>query len=299
MICDLHNDILTSGLSDGEIKAYLDVALKDCDILTIAAWTTESKPSLLSLSETFQKYSKYKNVVFAVEDMGFLRDDDEKQTLKNLEEFFTLPCGSTPIIYAGLVWNNENCFGGGAFSDAGLTGAGKAAISFFNDINMNSHDYRCAQHLDFAHMNRKTFYAAAEACRKPILCSHACFDECVPKDAPHYNIARARNLDGEQTGLIVQSGGLIGLTFVATFLNGTPDCASGDIIRHIDYFVQKHGYKNLAIGTDYFGTKELPADVKEYKDFPVIVEKLSKLGYPAAAIDGILFANCKRFLDNL
>lgn len=292
MVCDLHNDILTSGLSDGEIKAYLEGAVKYCDVLTMAAWTTGSKPSLSFLKDSFQKYSEYKNVVFAVEDAGFLRDDDEKQTLKNLEGLFNLQ-----IVYAGLVWNNENCFGGGAFSDAGLTETGKAAVDFFNNQPVNSHGYKRARHLDFAHMNKNTFYAAAGLYRKPILCSHACFDACVDRNAPHYDIARARNLDDGQINLIVQSGGLIGLAFVATFLNGTPHCASGDLVRHIDYFVQKHGCKHLAVGADYFGTKELPADVKEYNDFPILAEKLSRLGYPAAAIESILCNNVKRFLD--
>ena len=293
MICDLHNDILTSGLSDTEIKVYLDSALKYCDILTLAVWTSEFKPSLLSLREIFFNAQPPRHLrchpsiegnfsvgssqlKFAVEDMGFLEDGD-------IEGFFNLP-----IIYAGLVWNKENKFGGGAFSDANLTEKGGAVISIFN---------KRAQHLDFAHMNKKTFYEAADLYKKPILCSHTCFQSCVPKDAPFNHIAKARNLDDGQIKLIVQSGGLIGLTFVATFLNGAPECSSGDIARHIDWFVQKHGYKNLAIGTDYFGTKELPADILDYKDFHAIADKLSRLGYSAETISDIFSGNYKRFVN--
>ena len=282
MPCDLHNDILTSGLSDTEIKAYLDNALKYCDILTLAVWTAAAgQYSVSSLRGTFSNYklqtTNYKcGLKFAVEDMGFLEDGD-------IHEFFNLP-----VIYAGLVWNNENKFGGGAFSDAGLTEKGRAVIKLFNSSNIAA---------DFAHMNKKTFYEAAELYRKPILCSHTCFQSCVPKNAPLNHIANARNLDDGQIKLIVQSGGLIGLTFVATFLNGTPECSSGDIARHIDWFVQKHGFKNLAIGTDYYGTKELPRDVSDYKDFNVLADKLSRLGYPAEAVSSIFSGNYKRFVN--
>ena len=290
LVCDLHNDILTSGLSDDGIKAYLDNALKYCEILTMAVWTSESKPSLLSLREIFAKYSEYAKVkegrgrvVFAVEDMGFLeQSSNDKAQMTNLDEFLKLP-----MVYAGLVWNNGNQFGGGAFSDTGLTAAGKAAVRLFNSSGIA---------LDFAHMNKKTFYQAADLYKKPILCSHTCFQACVDNNAPLGHIARARNLDDGQVKTIVQSGGLIGLTFVATFLNGTPDCSSDDIVRHIDWFVQKYGYKNLAIGTDYFGTKELPRDVMDYKDFNVIADKLLRLGYNAEAVSGIFSGNFQRFL---
>lgn len=289
MIADMHNDILTSGLGEKEIKEYLEGALKNCRIVTMAAWTSDSTPSLSSLKETFEKYREYSEgrenfgkAVFAVEDMGFLRGDNLDGKLK---EFFELP-----IAYAGLVWNNENIFGGGAFSEASLTETGKRTVKLFNSSSAA---------LDFAHMNKKTFYAAAEVYEKPILCSHTCFDECAPNNAPLYNIARARNLYDEQVKIIVQSNGLIGLTFVATFLNGTPSCTSDDAVRHIDYFVQKYGHGHLGIGTDYFGTKEIPADIKEYKDFNILSEKLLKLGYAKTAINAIFGDNYKRFLDNL
>lgn len=285
MFADMHNDILTSGRSGAEIKEYLYGTLKDSGIITIAAWTSRPAPSLSFLKETFETYGAYVResrcagkAVFAVEDMGFLGGGD-----KELEDFFGLP-----IVYAGLVWNNENRFGGGAFCETGLTASGKRAVGLFNSGDIA---------LDFAHMNRKTFYEAAEIYDKPVLCSHACFDACVNKDAPLYGIARARNLDDGQIKTAVERGGLIGLTFVATFLNGTPSCASGDIVRHIDYFVSKFGYAHLGIGTDYFGTEELPADIKEYKDFPVIAEKLSKMGYAKTAIDAILYGNYKKFVD--
>ncbi len=294
MVSDLHNDILTSGKSPAGIRAYLDGALKACDILTLAAWTTGSAVCTADLKAAFSEYGGYAvgkegrgRVVFAVEDMGFLGGQAAPGKVSEgaLEDFFTLPA-----VYGGMVWNDENVFGGGAFSDAGLKDAGKTAVRHFNKSDIA---------LDFAHMNGRTFYEAAALYQKPILCSHTCFIDCVPENAPFYNVARARNIDIDRQKIIAGSGGLIGLTFVASFLNGTDKCTSDDVVRHIDHFVSGFGHRNLAIGTDYFGTRELPPDIPSYSNFEILVEKLSKMGYNRAVIDDIMRGNYNRFIARL
>ena len=74
-IADMHNDILTCGCDEAEIKAYLDGASETCDIITMAVWTTESAPEYVDghylsyLREAFQKYEDYRKqgrVAFAI-----------------------------------------------------------------------------------------------------------------------------------------------------------------------------------------------------------------------------------------
>ena len=67
--------------------------------------------------------------------------------------------------------------------------------------------------------------------------------------------------------MIIDSGGLVGLCLVSKFLNGTKKSGIDDIVRHIDYFACKFGVDNLALGTDFFGTKYLPSHAKNYADF--------------------------------
>ena len=64
-----------------------------------------------------------------------------------------------------------------------------------------------------------------------------------------------------QLKMIVESGGIVGLCLVSEFLNGTKRSSVKDVVSHIDYFACKFGIDNLAIGTDFYGTKQLPINM--------------------------------------
>ena len=97
--------------------------------------------------------------------------------------------------------------------------------------------------------------------------------------------------------MIIDSGGLVGLCFVSDFINGTKQCKISDIVNQIDYFACKFGTKNLALGTDFYGTQHLP---KSLKNYGAISDKLSaaleKLGYTQKAINNIFYDNAYKFL---
>lgn len=66
-----------------------------------------------------------------------------------------------------------------------------------------------------------------------------------------------------------------------------------------DRFVQRYGADCLCLGTDFNGTKDLPADFKTYADLPRLVRGFERRGYTAVDIDKILYGNAKRLYEEI
>ena len=81
------------------------------------------------------------------------------------------------------------------------------------------------------------------------------------------------------------------------FICGKKDGTIEDIVRHIDYFVQKFPFENLAIGTDFFGAEDFAGNIKDYESLYKIVEKLQKLGYNDKVIKGVFYDNFLNFIN--
>ena len=265
-ICDLHNDYLTELKTNKEIEIYLK-SQTTLQTLLSPIWTTKLKDV-----KTFAKQKSdflqsldidYKTKI-CFEDMGFFEDDYD--LLKSIKPF-----------YCGLVWNNDNKFAGGAYGKGTLTQKGKELVHFLEKNNI---------YVDTAHMNICTFNAFLSQTTKPIFCSHTGFCDVV---------FDKRNLTKRQIFDIVQSNGLVGLYFVGKYIKkGKATC--DNIVKNIDYFVQNFGLDNLAIGTDFFGTSDLPCDVQSYYDFSKIKQKLHQIGYKNAQIDAIFHKNYENFI---
>ena len=77
--------------------------------------------------------------------------------------------------------------------------------------------------------------------------------------------------------------------------NGVPD-----IVMQIDYFACKFGTANLALGTDFYGTKHLPKGAKDYEKLIKSVSNgLNKMGYTEKSINKILFDNANNFFRKM
>ncbi|GHV03463.1 hypothetical protein FACS1894211_16190 [Clostridia bacterium] len=266
MIFDLHNDLLTSGAP--YTARYFSVPRR----VVLAVWTTRMKLDVPTLSVLLSDAKARLSAVrpkldFAVEDLGFLTDAE-------IARFTRLP-----LLYAGLTWNGENRFAGGAESDGGLTAAGKGMIRSLEKAGIV---------LDTAHLNETSFYAAADASSKPLLCSHAAF--YGPR-------AHCRNLKDAQLRRIVDSEGLAGLCAVGPFLSESGDASRADFVRHIGYFLDRFGDQNLAVGTDFHGTSDLPQGLKTYRNFHRLAADLSAKGVSDASIENIFYRNAERFFQ--
>ena len=112
---------------------------------------------------------------------------------------------------------------------------------------------------------------------------------------------------------VASTGGVIGLNGISIFL-GNNDTSTGNLLRHIDYAIQKVGPRHVGLGLDYcFDEKELNESIKNNPDMypddegyghgikmieperlPDIAEGLVRLGYAESDIRGILGENFMR-----
>lgn len=262
MIADLHNDMLTA-LSPREYAGYLD-GIREYASPVLAIWSTrlDVAPGFLKdlVSAVPKEFAR-----FALEDAHFLG----KQSLGLLSEI--------PLLYAGLTWNDDNALAGGAKAGTskGLTERGKAVIREAERLGIA---------VDTAHLNRKSFFDVLDYAQGKLLCSHCCFDAVY---------SHPRNLTDEQIKLIVSRGGIVGVTSESSFLT-KGNAAYTDVVRHIDYFVQKFGCDNLAVGSDFNGCTP-PDGLNDYPSFSVLTDALEKIGYTQSDIRKIFSLNAKKF----
>lgn len=268
---DLHNDYFLQIQKDNKKRTYLDKSIEAKNIVS-AVWTSEmnEQGSFLMLEKARNFVNQNEKLFLGVEDLHFLN-------VNNLDDFVLLK-----PVYAGLTWNNCNALAGGAFETGRLSSFGKKVVKKLEESYIK---------VDLAHLNESSFLDVAKVSNKPLFCSHtACFSLCN----------NPRNLKDYQIRMICDSGGLVGLCLVSDFLSGNKNSIVEDIICHIDYFACHYGVDNLAIGTDFYGTKHTPKGIKNYANF---VEKISKcllkMGYTEKAVNKIFFDNANNFLKNL
>lgn len=259
MIFDLHNDFPTV-LPSSEFARY--VANSDA-VVTAAIWTTELENPIDFIDDTALKL-KDLGVPIAIEDIGFLCDVGGE-----IVEKFDF----SRFLYCSLTWNDKNGFAGGATDDGRLTRAGKKMIERMNGA--------CA--VDLAHIGKSAFYDALDAARRPI-CSHTGFVE------------NARCLDEGQITALVRRKAPIGLCAVRRFSGAK---TAIEFAETIDKFVTRYGIDCLCLGTDFFGSDDLPPDLNEYSHFSAVAAELRRSGYAENDIDDIFYLNAKRFYEEI
>ena len=72
-----------------------------------------------------------------------------------------------------------------------------------------------------------------------------------------------------------------------------------DVAIQIAYFLKKYGAKNLAIGSDFFGSTNLPEGLASYTDFAMLKLKLKKLGIKNRTINKIFYKNMDHFYHKI
>ncbi len=252
MIFDLHNDLITSDCRDKE-----SIAKKYSQYtrgVVLAIWMTNYK--------NIPSVENYKNdrIFFSVEDLGFF---DASTT----EELISLK-----PVYCGLTWNYNNGLAGGAFDDGELTSKGKTVIEILNRNDII---------IDLAHLNGKSFYQVIDRADR-VICSHTSLFSL--KKHP-------RNITDEQVKLIMEKGGVIGLTPVADFLE-----SDNAYFRTIDYALSRYGESAFSIGTDIYGSKNIPNELQRYDGYIKLYEYLEKCGTDSEIIDKVAFKNAYKVL---
>jgi len=274
-IFDLHNDYPTSNQGDGGINNFDCQHPRPLDIVVNAFWTTKTSDPIDYIKDYIKQEPPTKNRLYAIEDLWFVKAQEDLDAV----------C-AMPIVYAGLTWNNDNCLAGGALENGRLTEWGRHVVKMLVANNII---------IDTAHLNRKSFYDLIEVLNQQLIIpqsslfiinSHTCLNSLY---------SHPRNLTNHQIKTLINSGGIIGLTPVGQFISQKENAVSiQDFAEQIDYFCQKYGDKNLAIGSDFFGAPPLKG-LSCYSDFNSLYQLLQKKGYSSKTIDKIFYKNAYDF----
>jgi membrane dipeptidase len=203
--------------------------------------------------------------------------------LSNLDEWYERGLRSI-----GLVWSRPNAFAegvpfvfpGSGDTGAGLTAAGRALVQACNERGIL---------VDLSHLNEEGFWDVARLSKAPLVATHS---------NAHALCAASRNLTDAQLDAIAKSNGIVGVNFAVNFLREDgwlvpEDTGVDEVIRHVDYMVERMGVDHVAFGSDFDGA-EMPHELAGVAGFPVLVAALRDAGYDDDAVAKITHENWLR-----
>ncbi len=131
-----------------------------------------------------------------------------------------------------LTYQRRNMIGDGCgeANDGGLSDFGRAAVAEMNRVGVI---------VDIAHSGWKTSLDAAKTSQKPMVASHTV---CTALNK------HIRSKPDEVIKAIVDTGGMVGICCIPSFLGGSCDITA--MLDHIDHVVRKFGPDHVGIGTD-------------------------------------------------
>jgi membrane dipeptidase len=218
-----------------------------------------------------------------------------------------------------LTYNTRNFLGDGCIEpvDGGLSALGYRAIGLMNELGIA---------IDLSHCSERTTVMAAEASTKPVLITH-----CGAKGVANWQ----RNKSDGEMRAVVASGGVVGISLYGPIIwsgDRRRPPSLDDYRRHIEYVVDLVGIDHVAMGTDFFQSKDMaayaarydmsldhgnpaarkysdafgddirdryPSDCKGLEHFRAIIEVLARNGWSDTDLDAFLGANLFRALQQI
>lgn len=182
----------------------------------------------------------------------------------------------------GLTWNRANwaADGAGEARAGGLTGAGRRLVAECNRLRML---------VDVSHLSERAFWDVAACTRRPFIASHSNVYDCCP---------HPRNLRAGQIDHMIETGGMIGLTFVPPFLEspGRVRARADSLLRHLDAICARGGRLNVGFGSDFDGFDTPLYGLEHPGKYGTLRDLLLKR-YSAEDAQAFLAGNWLRFLS--
>ena len=214
-----------------------------------------------------------------------------------------------------LAWG-DNELTGSAFGDGtapGLSGLGREVVAEMERLRVL---------VDVSHISDRAFEDLLAVARRPMVASHSnCRALC---DVP-------RNLTDDQLRAVAASGGVVGINLVSGFLTNEAAAAQRPILArrmagvlqdpgslrrrmrlanqeiahtempplssvadHIQHAVQVAGIDAVGLGSDFDGFAHGPQGLKDCRDYPKIVQLLSRRGFTGAELEKLCWHNWMR-----
>lgn len=173
----------------------------------------------------------------------------------------------------GPTWNYANEVADGILEErgGGLTKFGFSLIDEVNHLGML---------LDVSHLSEKGFYEVLGKSHKPILASHSnCRTIC----------SHPRNLTDDQINSIIAVNGMIGVTFVKSFISDSLTPTIDDLLLHVEHIAELGGINNIGIGSDFDGANTIVM-LENASKFNNLLNALIK-NYSNDQVEGIMGQN--------
>ncbi len=170
--------------------------------------------------------------------------------------------------------------GDGPALHGGLGALGREAVAALNRLGML---------VDVSHASKAAMTQAAGLSRTPVVATHSCIHALCPVP---------RNLDDEQLDLLRDTGGLVQITAVASFLRprGSAEQVSvSDYMDHLDYAVRRCGVAHVGISSDFDGGGTL-VGWRDAGESANLTAELVRRGYDASEIAALWGGNFLRLM---
>lgn len=185
----------------------------------------------------------------------------------------------------GITWNYNNKWASSCFSskDYGLTPEGEELVKYANKLGIL---------IDLAHASKKTAVDVLQISKKPVMISHANI-----KSLHNHK----RNVDDEVLELLSSNKGVIGLSFVSTFISPKKRSDVNDLVNHFMYVYERFGSSILAVGTDFHGLLGLPGPegLESIDKVQVLLDVLRNRGLNESDIRKIAYENVLMLLESV
>ena len=176
-----------------------------------------------------------------------------------------------------LTWNHANLISGTNKheTERGLNNLGRAFVKEAQRRDIL---------IDVSHCSDAAFWDLMEITEKPVLASHSDARAVCP---------HSRNLTDDMFRALMETGGVVGINYCATFIRPDGKTFIEDVVKHIDHFMELGGEKNVGLGSDFDGCT-LPGDLTGVQDMPALWEALSRRGYKDELLEDIFYNNMLR-----
>ncbi|MFO7982219.1 MAG: membrane dipeptidase [Desulfuromonadales bacterium] len=210
-----------------------------------------------------------------------LENADALADLKDFSRLRTWGIRTVGLTHAG---RNRLACGNSVRDPQGLTAEGMRVVR-----ELSRHPLA----LDVAHLASPGFYQLLEMTDRPLISSHTGLRAFC--DTP-------RNLDNEQVRLLIERGGILGLSAAPEMLRPSGEAAFDDFLNQLDWLVQRYGAEGIALGSDFGGFDGINRGMEDCSCFAAAGEALLSRGYKSEAVSKIMGGNWARLyrllLDN-
>lgn len=180
-----------------------------------------------------------------------------------------------------VTWSRRNQAADGAYESrtgGGLTNFGVQLVEECNRLGIL---------LDVSHVAAAGVRDVLELSTQPVIASHS----------NAYALCHSvRNLSDEQLVALAAKGGVVGVTFVPSFItDGGKEASLERLLDHVDHIVHVAGIDHVGLGSDFDGFgPPAPAGLEDVTRMPALTAGLVSRGYSESDVRKILGGNFLR-----